>query len=252
MSGAAGAAWSRGLLVSVMTAAEARAAVAGGAAIIDVKDPSAGPLGRAAVSTTVDIVHAVAGGRPITLACGELVDGSGAIGDHVCQVTAAVPAGAAGPVAVKAGPRGLRGRLWTEAFGRLAAAIPIGVEPVAVAYADWRKAAADPPLRLLPLAREAGGKTVLIDTCDKSGPGLLALASVAGLQRWVAEAQALGLRLAVAGRLTAAEVAIVLQIGTDVAGVRSAACVGGRAGTVDASRVADLVGRAGHARKTSP
>src|SRR5947209_8028398 len=36
-----------GLLVSVRSAAEARAALDGGAALIDIKEPARGPLGRA-------------------------------------------------------------------------------------------------------------------------------------------------------------------------------------------------------------
>ena len=36
-----------GLLVSVRSAEEARAALAGGATVIDIKEPDRGPLGRA-------------------------------------------------------------------------------------------------------------------------------------------------------------------------------------------------------------
>ena len=49
-----------GLLVSVRSVAEAQEAVAGGAAIIDVKEPSRGPLGRADAGVTAAIAEAVA------------------------------------------------------------------------------------------------------------------------------------------------------------------------------------------------
>jgi uncharacterized protein (UPF0264 family) len=246
MSEAAEAVWTRGLLVSVRTAAEARAAVAGGAAIIDIKEPKAGPLGRATVSVTVGIIEAVAGARPITLACGELVDGIEQISAHTHDVWSRLGANQAVPVAVKAGPRGLRGRPWSEAFARFKNGLPAGVEAVAVAYADWSKSGNDPPLRMLFRAHEAGARTVLIDTFDKAAAGLVSIASADDLRLWIDQARSLSLRLALAGRLTATEVDLVFRLGGDVAGVRSAACLGGRSGQVDASLVAGLVRGASH------
>ena len=49
------------LLVSVRDAAEARLAVEAGVDLIDVKEPSAGPLGAAAAETLAEIAAAVAG-----------------------------------------------------------------------------------------------------------------------------------------------------------------------------------------------
>ena len=73
----------RGLLVSVRNAAEATEALAGGASIIDVKEPSRGPLGRADADVTAAIAEAVAGRAPLTVACGELVTGESEIAAHV-------------------------------------------------------------------------------------------------------------------------------------------------------------------------
>src|SRR5437773_4338916 len=64
-----------GLLVSVRTAPEAEIAVAGGAALVDVKEPARGALGRADDPTVAAVVGAVAGRRPVSAALGELVDG---------------------------------------------------------------------------------------------------------------------------------------------------------------------------------
>jgi len=60
----------RGLLVSVRTAAEATEALAGGASIIDVKEPRAGPLGAASPSVIGAIAREVRRQRPWTIACG--------------------------------------------------------------------------------------------------------------------------------------------------------------------------------------
>src|SRR3954470_4620942 len=65
------------LLVSVRNAAEAEEAIAGGAAIIDVKEPSRGPLGRADLATMNRVVAAVAGRRPVSAAGGELHEAFG-------------------------------------------------------------------------------------------------------------------------------------------------------------------------------
>ena len=50
------------LLVSVRSAAEAEAALTGGASVIDVKEPTRGALGRADDGVIADVIGAVAGG----------------------------------------------------------------------------------------------------------------------------------------------------------------------------------------------
>ncbi len=67
------------LLVSVRSAAEAEAALAGGAALIDVKEPARGALGRADDAVIADVVRAVAGRAPVSAALGELRDGAPAL-----------------------------------------------------------------------------------------------------------------------------------------------------------------------------
>jgi uncharacterized protein (UPF0264 family) len=81
---------------------------------------------------------------------------------------------------------------------------------------------------------------VLVDTFDKSGPRLCQLATPLTLARWVGEAHDLGLTIALAGKLTAADLPIVRDAGADIAGVRGAACVTGRTGRVSADRVREL------------
>ena len=53
------------------SAADAAAALAGGADLIDAKDPSRGALGAVSVDTLREIHSAVAGARPVTAALGE-------------------------------------------------------------------------------------------------------------------------------------------------------------------------------------
>ena len=63
-----------GLLVSVRSAAEACAALAGGAALIDVKEPAHGPLGRASDDVIRAVMDAVGGRCAVSAALGELAD----------------------------------------------------------------------------------------------------------------------------------------------------------------------------------
>lgn len=231
----------RGLLVSVRSVDEALAAVAGGAAIVDIKEPLHGPLGRASVDEAAAIASAVGQRAALTLACGELADGVDGIATHVGRVLARRGALAAAIAAVKAGPAGLDLAAWRAAHAALAAALPAGIETVAVAYAD-ADAARSPDVEAAILsAAEAGGATVLVDTFDKAGPGLCAIADAARLARWCAVAAESGIVLALAGRLTLADAAAVARAGAGIVGVRSAACDGGRMGRVDRGHVARLV-----------
>jgi uncharacterized protein (UPF0264 family) len=81
---------------------------------------------------------------------------------------------------------------------------------------------------------------LLLDTSDKSGPGLRELMTAVALARWVARAHEAGLLVALAGKLTADDLAFVRDAGADIAGVRGAACEGGRTGRVSSERVALL------------
>ena len=55
---------------------ESAHALAGGAAIIDVKEPQLGSLGRADDAVIAEILHFVAGRRPVSAALGELLEDS--------------------------------------------------------------------------------------------------------------------------------------------------------------------------------
>src|SRR5437879_1712661 len=62
------------LLISVRSAAEAESALAGGAALIDVKEPERGSLGRASDATIAEVIACVAGRAAVSAALGELLD----------------------------------------------------------------------------------------------------------------------------------------------------------------------------------
>jgi uncharacterized protein (UPF0264 family) len=107
---------------------------------------------------------------------------------------------------------------------------------IAVAYADADPSASLAPAALAELAAR-GAEGVLLDTADKSGPGLRGLVAPDTLAAWVAKAHEAGLLVALAGQLTADDLAFVCDAGADIAGVRGAACDGGRTGRVASDRV---------------
>lgn len=226
------------LLVSVASAADADAACAGGADVIDAKDPAAGALGAVRLDVLREIGAAVAGARAVTAALGDADDES-SVEERARTFTAV------GAALVKVGLAGVTDA--ARATSLLAAAVRgaeagggAGAGVVAVAYADAGPTDGIAPLALIGAARAASARGVLLDTADKRGPGLLALASPVELAGWVAAAHEAGLFAALAGKLAAADLAVVRAVGADVAGVRGAACVGGRGGRVVAERVRAL------------
>jgi len=229
----------RGLLVSVRDAGEAVAAL-GGACIVDVKEPSRGPLGRPDASVAADVLRAIDGRAVVTLACGEMAASPSAIALYVEDVLARLPVGVAGPVAVKAGPSGLSLDQWRLGFQTLVDELPSGIEAVAVAYADSHEAACPSPADIMDAAAGCGARLLLVDTFDKAGPGLMEHIDAKVLQRWVDAARTHGLAIALAGKLTRGDVVATISLGADVVGVRSAACDGGRLGRVDPARVLAL------------
>jgi (5-formylfuran-3-yl)methyl phosphate synthase len=222
------------LLVSVTNAAEAVDAVTGGADLIDAKDAAAGPLGPVTVDVLTQIHAQVAGLRPVSAALGDATD------EHSINDAAASFA-RAGAAFVKVGfaeatrPEKVETLLQAAVVGaRIGGELS---DVIAVAYADVDRPNGSSAEALIEIAARAGAKGVLVDTADKDGPGLLALVSQDRLTRWVVRAHANGLLAALAGKLTARDLPLVAGMGADVAGVRGAACEGGRTGRVSIAKV---------------
>ena len=234
----------RGLLVSVRDASEAASALAGGAAIIDIKEPLRGSLGRADPEVIAAIAATVQAQAPWTLACGELHEemhaGGISIARHLAETLAILPALARPPAAVKIGRAGMANRDWQEALNGVWNSLPIGLCRVAVAYSDWQCALAPPPLAIIQAAVQAGCVTLLIDTFDKSAAGILQGVGPDQLSKWMKAARAVGLQVAVAGRITIDEIPQIYGLHADVVALRSAVCSNGRTGRVQK----DLVQRA--------
>jgi (5-formylfuran-3-yl)methyl phosphate synthase len=218
------------LLVSVRRAEEALAALAGGADIVDAKEPDAGALGAVSIDDLRAIVAAVRGATLVTAALGDAADAAAVERDAAAFVEA-------GAGLVKVGLSGIPDR---ERASTLLAAAARGAGPhrvIAVAYGDYAGVNAVAPVDILALAAREGLAGVLLDTADKSGPGLAALVPPASLAQWVRSARRAGLLVALAGRITLEQLDSMQATGADIVGVRGAACEGGRGGEVAAARV---------------
>ena len=139
------------LLVSVASAAEASAALAGGADVIDAKDPQAGALGAVSVDVLRDIHAAVAGAQPLSAALGDATDEAVIERDAHAFI-------AAGALFVKVGfgvcASAERIATLTTAAVHGARAASGGV--IAACYADMASLADSGPMALVEMAARAG------------------------------------------------------------------------------------------------
>jgi uncharacterized protein (UPF0264 family) len=225
------------LLVSVMDAGEARAAAEAGADIVDVKNPAEGSLGAPAPDVIAAVRAAVPAGVPVSVAIGDMPNLPGT------AALAAAGAARSGATFVKVGLWGTSTEAEAVELLRAVRGGAAGAIVVAGAYADARRVPHAPlaPELLPRVAHLAGVEVCLLDTAVKDGRGLLEWLSPEALAALVAEAHALGLEIALAGALRAEDLPVLLEVGADIAGVRSAACGGGRrSGPLDPERVRAL------------
>jgi uncharacterized protein (UPF0264 family) len=217
------------LLVSVRSVEEAEAALAGGADLIDVKEPLNGSLGKSDNSVIAAVLRHVDGRRPVSAALGEWLDWN----DGELPV---------------AGVRFLKWGLYqvhrladiAAAFTRLRSKCH-GCELVTVAYADWDRAAAAPPQALCAMACEGQWGPFLIDTWAKDGSTLLNWLSVNEIDKMVSRCRGAGVPVALAGSLGWREMQALAGIGPDWFAVRGAVCQErNRASRVDRNAVRRL------------
>jgi dihydroneopterin aldolase len=199
------------LLASVTGPEEAEIAIAGGADIIDLKDPAAGALGALPVARIRDTVAAVAGRRPTSAVTGDLPM-------HVEMVVAAVrEVAATGVDYVKVGlfpgeerPAVVRAMADPARSSRL----------IGVLFADREADATG----LLPHLADCGFAGAMLDTADKQGGRLLTHIGIPELESFVKAARDRGLLVGLAGSLEEPDVPRLLPLGPDFLGFRGALC----------------------------
>lgn len=210
------------LLVSVRSVAEAKAAVEGGADLIDVKDPSNGSLGAATPAVLARIVRAVAGRKPVSAALGELsAFGKPPELPELAYVKLGLACSATG---------------WQARLNSLRRQFAPAVL-VHVAYADFRKASAPSWRAVANDALRGPDHVLLLDTFDKTPqPGLfgsrpatlLDHIDLETLAELAQECRDAGVKLALAGSLRLPEIRLLLPLRPTWIAVRGAVCAANR------------------------
>jgi uncharacterized protein (UPF0264 family) len=224
------------LLVSVRAGDEVAAALAGGADIIDAKEPARGSLGPVSPEVLLAIAARVPEPVPLSVALGDFTEPDAvrlAVAGAKLSVRRA-------PTYVKLGFAGERSEAAVSSLitAAINAAAATALRPlvVPVAYADHENAGSPAPEDMLSAARAAGARAFLVDTGMKDGRGLLEWITLERLRRLSADARSAGMLVALAGSLDLAALDHLAGI-PDVIGVRGAACRGGREGPVEAGLV---------------
>jgi len=221
-------------MVSVINASETRAALEGGAGIIDVKNPLEGALGAPLPGVLAAIKKELGGRAPLSVALGEFPGKLGAAS------LAALGAAQFAPDYVKIAflpdtPPGEIGETLTQIRGVVPCAL------IAGAYADKTKRALWSLEQLAEIAHDCGADGCLVDTHDKDGSTLFTHLSEDEVAAFVRACQSRGLLCALAGSVGFVHIPALQRLGPDIVGSRTAVCGGDRiSGSVSASLVRDF------------
>ena len=199
--------------------------MAGGADIIDLKDPKAGALGAPPVDEVRRTVELVAGRRPVSAVAGAPALSLVALEEAVAEMAST------GVDYVKVGL--YPGVSQASSLGGLSG-LAGDVRLIGVLFAEHGL-----QLELVDALAIAGFSGVMLDTAVKDGRRLLDHLPPAALRSFVERAHAAGLVAGLAGSLEAPDIARLLPLAPDVLGFRGALCgTGGRKAAIDPDRVA--------------
>lgn len=225
------------LLVSVRNAAEAGAAVIGGAEIIDAKEPMAtSSIAPVSALKLREIRDEVPSTIKMSAALGDVTRTSD-LDDALGRIQV--------PLAfVKLGFRAVDDatvvrQLLRDAVRR-AAELPGKPAVIAVAYADYARVHSLSPMELPRIVTETGADGLLLDTACKDMGSTFQLLTPPFLEVLSDRCEAEELTLAIGGGLGKDDVERASAFGATIFGVRGAACDGGRNGTVREALVSDL------------
>lgn len=226
------------VLVSPINPDEARAAMNGGADIIDVKNPKEGSLG-ANFPWMIREVKSVVGDRPLSATIGDLNFKPGTASQ------AALGAAVSGADYVKAGLYDIQteeqAREMMTGIARAVKDYDGSKKVVAAGYADYHRINSISPLELPAIVAPLEVDVVMMDTGVKDGKSLFDFMSVEDLTGFCDEARDLGLETALAGSIKFEDLEALNEIGPDIIGVRGCVCGGDRNTSIKENLVEELV-----------
>jgi len=205
-----------------MNEKEASEAIAGGADIIDVKNPQEGALG-ANFPWVIKRIREIAP-RNIQVSCalGDVPNLPGSIS------LAALGAASLGVDYIKVGLYGFKtpkeAVFLLQNVNKAAKDCNPKIKVAAAGYADAERIGALDPMLIPEIASLAQVDLAMIDTAVKDGKNLFNFLTAKQLEKFVDSAHKLGLEAALAGSLRKQDLPVIYGLGADVAGLRGAAC----------------------------
>ncbi|MEA1895937.1 MAG: (5-formylfuran-3-yl)methyl phosphate synthase [Euryarchaeota archaeon] len=214
------------LLVSPINPTEAKAALDGGADIVDVKNPKEGSLGANFPWMIRAVIEAIESKKPVSATIGDFNFKPGTAS------LAALGAATSGADYIKIGLYDIQ---TTDQAEELLSNVVRSIKgydsnkfAVAAAYADYRRINSISPLLLPEVGAKVGADVVMIDTGIKDGKSLFEFMREEELTRFVDDARDLGLTTALAGTIKFEDLDILRQINPDILGIRGVVCGGDR------------------------
>lgn len=216
--------WSRlqmQLMISVLSADEARDALLGGAEILDIKNPEEGSLGAQSPEVIREITHLCSGKIEVSAAIGDVPNLPGT------AALAALGAADCGADYIKIGIYGPRTELEarTLLYKTRQAVKEYPVSIIAAGYADFERTGTLNPDCLPHVAASAGIQGILLDTYIKDGKSLFDFLDLQQLRLMAEQTHTYGMTFGLAGALNEKDLEPVYAIGADIVGLRTAVCL---------------------------
>ncbi len=224
-----------------MNLKEAQEAIAGGADIIDIKNPAEGGLGANFPWVIRQIKQITPKNLEVSCTLGEVGNFPGSVS------LAAYGAASLGTDYIKVGLFGIKtpqeAVFLLQNVNRASKECNSKIKVAVAGYADAEKIGAIDPLLIPEIAHKSRVDVAMVDTSAKDGKNLFDHLTVEQLKKFVELSHGLGLQAALAGSLRKQDLAKVYDLGADIAGLRGAACTNSNrvTGQITRELVAELV-----------
>jgi (5-formylfuran-3-yl)methyl phosphate synthase len=210
------------LLISPINEKEAFEAIAGGADIIDVKNPQEGALGANYPWVIKRIKEITPKNLEVSCTLGEVGNLPGSVS------LAALGAASLGVDYIKVGLYGIKtpqeAIFLLQNVSRAAKENNPKIKVAVAGYADAKRIGAIDALLIPKIAQKAQVDVAMLDTAVKDGKNLFDHLTIKQLKEFVNSAHGFGLEAALAGSLRKQDLSVVYGLGADIAGLRGAAC----------------------------
>ena len=210
------------LLISPANVNEAAEAIAGGADIIDVKNPAEGALGANFPWVIKQIKEMAPNTVEVSCAIGDARDLPGSFS------LAALGAATLGVNYVKVGLLGVitetQAVYLLESINRAVKDCDPKIKVAAAGYADAKRIGSLNPMMIPVVAQKAKVDVAMLDTGIKDGRGLFEFLDAKALRTFIDSSHLLGLEVALAGSIQKKDLPLICDLGPDIVGLRGAAC----------------------------